>query len=84
MSALQNAGSIVEYSSPNSLSPTSALSVGEWSANLPLSGYERIVRHWFTTRVKAEGANSIDGRLIYVFPSLVLLSAVEISSTGLP
>ena len=35
-------------------------------------------------RVKAEGANSIDGRLIYVFPSLVLLSAVEISSTGLP
>ena len=35
-------------------------------------------------RVMAEGANSIDGRLIYVFPSLVLLSAVEISSTGLP
>jgi hypothetical protein len=50
MSALQNAGSIVEYSSPNTLSPTSALSVGEWSANLPLSGYERIVRHWFTMR----------------------------------
>jgi len=30
MSAVQNAGSIVGYSSPNSLSPTSALSVGEW------------------------------------------------------
>jgi hypothetical protein len=35
-------------------------------------------------RVKAEGANSIDGRLTYVFLSSVLASAVEISSTGLP
>ncbi len=42
MSAVQNAGSIVGYSPPNSLSRTSALSVGESSANLTLPDCLRV------------------------------------------
>ena len=50
----------------------------------PFRASAEVLRHPFTTSVNAEAANSIDVRLIYVSPRLVLLSAVEISSTGLP